>query len=298
MKVEIKNIKRKIILTILVILILSIIGCVVNFTKVYFNTPDGKTKIYTRELKDVIKLDGNKQVISILKLDINKDELEDYIVLLGEPKYEEVDTTEVHMFKSLNSNLEMYNNISVEYVNGKDKTTNRYDTKKTFDTQINISAIDTDKKVYVNVCDGSGNISLLHLKDEILENIVTNTLADKEFVGYTIEGKFKEDENTKLEIKLDNYGKDYLAKKEDTFILDYADTQVNKDNYRLTYMANKFSKFELEQSEDKSKTYLVCTQYILYSNNNTLNKNEGFIVSKFEIKDDNKLEFVSVEVTK
>lgn len=298
MKVEIKNIKRKVILTILVIIIISIIGTAVYFIKGYFNTASGKTKIYAKELNDIIKLDGNKEIISILKLDINKDGTEDYAVLLGEPKYEEIDTTEVHMFKSLSSNLEMYNNISIEYVNGNDKTTNRYDTKKTFDTDVTIYSFVTDNKVYIQVSDISGNIALLYLKDEKLENIITNTFNDKEFVGYTIEGKFKKDDTTKLEVTLDNYGKDYLAKKEDVITLDYANTQINNDNYRLTYMANKFSKFEIKQSEDKSKTYLLCTQYILYSNNDNLNKNEGFIVSKFEIKEDNKLEFATVEVTK
>lgn len=298
MKVKIKRIKSKIFLTLLVVIILSIIGTSVYFVKKYYNTEKGKTRIYSNELKEVIKLDGNKEIIKIIKNDINKDEIEDYIVLLGEPKYEEVDTDKVKIFKSLSSNLEMYNNISIEYVNGKDNTTNRYDTKKTFAKEINLKSFDNGKKVYIQVYDNSGVISLLYLKDEKLENIITNSFADKEFVGYTIEGKFNENEGVKLEVTLDNYGKDYLAKKEETFTLDYTGTTINSNSYRLTYMANKYSDFNIEQNEDKTKTYLVCTQYILYANDNSLKKNEGYINSKFEIKEDNKIEFCNVEVVK
>jgi len=298
MKIKLENIKLKVVLTILVVVILSLIGVVVFFTKRYYNTENGKTKIYANELGDTIKLEGSKEIIYISKLDINKDGIEDYAVLLGEPKYEEVDTTEVQMFKSLNSNLEMYNNISIEYVNGVDKTTNRYDTKKTFAKDVKLTTFDDGKKIYIQVSDTNGNISLLYLNEENVVNVISNTFADKDFVGYTIEGKFNETEGVKLEVKLDNYGKDYLAKKEETFTLDYTDTQINSGNYRLTYMANKYSDFYLAQNEDKTNTYLVCTQYVLYSNNDELNKNEGFVNSTFKINDEGKLEFNSVEVVK
>lgn len=299
MKIKIEKFKFKVVLTILIVMVLSLIGTAVFLTKKYYTTDNGKTKIYAKELGDTINLEGSKEILSISKVDVNRDEVEDYVVLLGEPKYEEIDTTKVRIFKSLSSNLEMYNNISIEYVNGKDNTTNRYDTKATFGKDVNLVIFDTDNKLYIQVSDNtSGNISLLYLHEEKLENIISNTLGENEFVGYTIEGKFDESEGVKLEVKLDNYGKDYLGKKDETFILDYADTQVNSNNYRLTYMANKFSEFSILQSEDKSKLYLICTQYILYSNNKDLNKNEGVINSKFEIKEDGKLEFVSVEVEK
>lgn len=299
MKIKIEKFKFKVVLTILIVMVLSLIGTVVFLTKKYYTTDNGKTKIYAKELGDTINLEGSKEILSISKVDVNRDEVEDYVVLLGEPKYEEIDTTKVKIFKSLSSNLEMYNNISIEYVNGKDNTTNRYDTKSTFGKDVKLVIFDTDNKLYIQVSDNtSGNISLLYLHEEKLENIISNTLGENEFVGYTIEGKFDESEGVKLEVKLDNYGKDYLGKKDETFTLDYADTQVNSNNYRLTYMANKFSEFSILQSEDKSKLYLICTQYILYSNNKELNKNEGVINSKFEIKEDGKLEFVSVEVEK
>lgn len=299
MKIKIEKIRFKVLLAILVIIVLSIIGISVYFTKKYYDSEAGKTKIYTRELKNILELEGNKKIISISKIDVNKDEIEDYVVLFGEPKYEEVDTTKVQIFKSLSSNFEMYNNISIEYIDGNDNTISRYDTKKSFGKDIKLRTFSTDKIVYIQISDiVSGNISLLYLNNKELDGIIHNTIGDEEFLGYTIEGKFNENEGTKLDITLDNYGKEYLAKQDSTFTLDYTDTQVNSTNYRLTYMANKFSDFDIIQSEDKSKIYFICTQYILYSNNDSLNKNEGFVNCKFEIKEEGKLEFNSVEVIK
>ena len=298
MKIKIENFKRKIILTILVVVIISLIGIAVHFVKEYYNSESGKTKIYARELGDTITLEGNKEIIAITKYDLNKDGTEDYVVLLGEPKYEEVDTTKVQIFKSLSSNLEMYNNISVEYVNGSDRTSYRYDTKKTYAKDVCVTTFDNGNFVYVQVSDTSGNVALLRLNEEKLEDIIANTFGEKQFVGYTIEGKFDETDGVKVVLTLDNYGKEYLAKRDETYTIIYTDTPVNSSNYRLTYMANKFSKFEIVQTEDKFKTYLVCTQYILYSNEDSLEKNHGCIKSKFEIKDEGKIEFYTVEVEK
>lgn len=89
-----------------------------------------------------------------------------------------------------------------------------------------------------------------------------------------------------------------MQERKDKYTLDYKDTAVNEDNYRLTYMANKFSDFKFEESEDKSKAYLICTQYLLYSNKELLKENEGFVNTKFEINNENKLQFVDVEVVK
>lgn len=296
MKIKIENLKRKIILTILVVVIISLIGIAVHFVKEYYNSESGKTKIYSRELADTITLEGNKEIIAITKSDLNRDGIEDYVVLLGEPKYEEVDTTKVQIFKSLSSNLEMYNNISIEYVNGSDRTSYRFDTKKTYTKDVCLTTFDNGNVVYIQVSDTSGDIALLRLNEEKLEDVITNTFGENQFVGYTIEGKFDETDGVKVVLTLDNYGKEYLAKRDETYTIIYTDTPVNSSSYRLTYMANKFSKFEISQIEDK--TYLLCTQYILYSNCDELTKNEGVIISKFEIKDEGKIEFVDVEVKK
>ena len=299
MKIKIEKIRLKILLTILLVALLSLIGACVFFTKKYYGTDNGKTKIYAKELGNTINLEGSKEILLISKVDVNRDDVEDYIVLLGEPKYEEIDTTKVKIFKSLSSNLELYNNISIEYVNGKDNNADRYDTKSTFGKDVKLVIFDNKDRLYIQVSDNtSGNIALLYLNEGKLENVISNTFNTSEFVGYTIQGKFDESERVKLDITLDNYGKNYLEKKEETFNLDYTDTQINSNNYRLTYMSNKFSDFKILQEEDESKVYLIGTQYILYSNNKDLNKNEGFVNSKFEIKEDGKLEFISVNVEK
>ena len=299
---KIKKIKKKILLSILIIIILAIIGCSVFYIKKYYNTDNGKTKVYAKELSHISLTKENKEIISIIKEDINNDEIEDYIVLLGEPKYEEIDISKVKILQALSSELEMYNNVSVTFVDGSlvenEDSCKVYNTNKTYGTDVNLEITKHNDKTYIKVSDGSGNIALLYLGKENLKNIITNTIEDKDFVGYTIEGSFKDDNGVKLVVTLDNYGKDYLKKVTDKFTLDYKDTDVNEENYRLTYMANKFSNFEFVENEEKSKLYLKCVQYILYSNNGELNKNEGFINTKFEITDENKLKFSDVEVVK
>ena len=64
-------------------------------------------------VKDTAVKEEAKKVIKIVKVDTNADGVEDYFALLGEPKYEEVDTSKVEIFKSINSNLEMYNNFGI-----------------------------------------------------------------------------------------------------------------------------------------------------------------------------------------
>ena len=299
---KIKKLKKKILLSILIVILLTIVGFSVFFVKKYYRTENGKTRIYKKELSSISLTKENKEIISIIKEDINGDEVEDYLVLLGEPKYEETDISKVKILQALSSELEMYNNISISFVDGsligKEEGIRTYNTNKTYGIDVNMETIKNNNKAYIKVCDGSGNICLLYLGQEKLKNVITNTLEDKEFVGYTIEGKFKDEDGIKLEVTLDNYGKDYLKKVEDKYTLDYKDTNINEENYRLTYMANKFSEFKFDQNEEKSKLYLKCIQYILYSNKDELNKNEGFINTKFEITDENKLTFSDVEVVK
>ena len=120
--------KKKIGFAILLVVILSLVGTCVYFYKSYYNTDKGRTKIYQKEISDVLDLKGNKSVIKILKEDINSDEIQDYIVLLGEEKYDDTDDV-TDTLKKISSNLEMYNNVSIEYINGSTKEAKRYDTK-------------------------------------------------------------------------------------------------------------------------------------------------------------------------
>ena len=68
------NIGRKIWLAIRLVILLAVIGIIVFFVKKYNNSDTGKTKIYQREINDVLNLQGNKTIIKILKEDVNKDE--------------------------------------------------------------------------------------------------------------------------------------------------------------------------------------------------------------------------------
>lgn len=286
--------KKKIGFAIILLLILSVIGVCVYFYKSYYNTDKGRTKIYQREIDDVLDLKGNKSVIKILKEDINSNNVQDYIVLLGEEKYDDTDDT-AGAFKKINSNLEMYNNVSIEYINGETKEAKRYDTKKSFGTDIEMT-IKYGK--YVMVSDKStGNIALLTLKDNELYNIISESFGS-EFKGYTINADFDKENSSILNVKLDNYGRDYLNEKTDEYKLDFTNTIVNKDNYRLTYMANNFCDFEFNKvNEDTEEYNLIAKQYILYCNNNILEKNAGVVKTIFKLEE-NKLKFLDVTVEK
>ena len=76
------NIGRKVWLSFLIIVFLTVIGLGVSFVKSYYNSDIGKNKIYKREIKDVLNLEGNKTLIKILKEDCNNDSVDDYVVLL------------------------------------------------------------------------------------------------------------------------------------------------------------------------------------------------------------------------
>lgn len=291
------NMKKKILFAVCLVIFLTCLGMGVYFFKKYYNTDEGKTKIYQRELKDNLNLQGNKSVIKILKDDMNQDGIEDYIALLGEEKYEDKDTTKNTDIKKILSNVEMYNNICVDFIDGKEKKSIRYETKKSYgnDVQLRLVQNKEEKYIVVNDCT-TGKIAMLYLSEGKLKNAISKSFS-KEFCGYTIEANFKKDDETKLQIKLDNFGRDYLPKKEEVISLDYADTNVNKENYRVTYMANKFCDFEFINLEDGTLE-VVGIQNILYSNKEELEKTTGKVLCKFKFNDEKKLVIDHVEVIK
>lgn len=292
-----ENIGRKVWVSIKVVFILVIIGLAVFFVKRYYNSEVGKTKIYKREISDVLNLEGNKALIKILKSDINDDENEDYIVLLGEEKFENDDTTTNTDIKKLLSNVELYNNVCVDFIDGKSREVKRYETKKFYGQDVNVELKSDKNYKYIWVTDKTtGNISLLYLKENELKNLITKSFS-QEFCGYTIEASFGKDDVTKLEVNLDNYGRDYLKKQEKAFTLDYVDTNVNNDNYRLTYMANRFCEFEIVKDENENLE-LIGIQHILYSNKPELEKNSGKVKTHFKLDENKKLVFKQVEVVK
>lgn len=293
-----KNLWKKIRQSIFVFLFIALTGVIVYSVKRYAQSETGLNNRYQKELKGIIAVSDARKIITIKKLDVNEDQVEDYLVLIGEPKYEETDLAKVPIFQSMYSKIEMYHNISIQYVDGVTKQVNTYDTKKTYSPEVDFVCFSHQNHVYMQVSDLSGNLALLYLEEDTLKNVITNSIGEQDLVGYTIEGNLNEEEGVKLEVRLDNYGKDYLAPREEVYTLDYTDTQVNQEHYRLTYMANKFSKYELMETEDQSKLYLLCMQYILYANQEDLKKNEGYVITKFEVNEDNKLAYDSVTVTK
>lgn len=291
------GIGRKIWKSFWLIVLLACIGGGVFLVKKYINTDAGRTLIYKTEINDVLNLEGNKTLIKILKQDINNDGIEDYAILLGEEKFEDNDTTKITDLKKLMSTVEMYNNICVDILDGSTREMKRYDTKKSYGSDVGIE-IKSDKDTkYVVVSDTTtGNVALLYLQEAEIKNLIADSFS-QEFCGYTIEAGFNKEDPTKLNVSLDNYGRDYLTKQESTFVLDYTDTNVNSENYRVTYMANRFCVFEIVQDENQNLE-LIGIQHILYSNNNSVEKNSGKIKTHFKLDENKKLVFNNVEVIK
>lgn len=191
----------------------------------------------------------------------------------------------------------MYNNICVDYIDGITKESKRYDTKKSYGTDIDVQIKKDKDNDYILVSDTStGNIAFLYLKENEVKNIIADSFS-ADFCGYTIEAEFKKEDETKLVVSLDNFGRDYLTKKEEKIELDYTDTNVNKDNYRLTYMANRFCEFEVNQDEEQNLE-LVGIQNILYSNKEELEKTSGKVKTKFKFDENKKLVIKDVEIIK
>lgn len=287
--------KKKITLSIIVILVFTLIGICIGMSKVYLQNDKIKTHKYKVEIEDILNLEGNKSVIRIIKEDIDYDQVQDYVVLLGEEKYDE--TTNTSKYFNFNKTLEMYNNVSIEYINGATKEANRYNTNKSFGTDINVSLVEFEGKKYILVSDTiTGNASVLYLNENILKDCILDSFENN-FVGYTIDASIDDNEK-KLKLRLDNYGRGYLERKTDEYVIDLNDTNVNNDTYRPTYMANKYGKFELKVNENNNLC-IIATQHILYSNDKNLDKNFGKINIIFNLDTgDNKFKFSAVNVEK
>mgnify|MGYP004623184697 CR=1 FL=1 len=65
------SLKKKILLTILVVVILGIIATVMYFKELYETSEKGKTNKFYEEIKDKLPLDEKRVVISMKKYDLN-----------------------------------------------------------------------------------------------------------------------------------------------------------------------------------------------------------------------------------
>lgn len=290
---------KKILLSLIVVVLLTAIGMSVYFYQKYNETEAGKTRIYINELGKNLNLEGNKSVIKIIKCNFNEDAYEDYVALIGEEKYDETDTTVLSSeLKKLNSNLEMYNNVCIDYFNGETLESKRYDTNKSYGVDVDISFYEDTNGKYVLVSDTStGNVALLKLTENEFENIISKSF-DGDFKGYTINASFNKEEPSKLKVTLDNYGRDYLAVRNEVYELDFSGTDINKDNYRITYMANKYSKFYMQDVDEDGVLEFIGIQNLLYANDSNLQKNVGIVKLVYKFNEKLKLSLHSVFVDK
>ncbi len=288
--------KKKILLTIIVVVVLGAIGTVMYFVESYNNSEAGLTKKYYSEIKDNLPLDEKRTLIKMIKSDYNSDKVDDYIGITGIEKHNKEDNS---ITSKANSTLELYQDVEVVYVDGKSKELKTYVSEMSFYPEVKLEAKNDDKNKYIFVSDeSSGNVVLLILKDNNLVNIVKDSIQS-DFNGYTINVAFDAENSSKIKVKLDNYARSYLTAINDETALEFEDKNINKDNYRATYLANKFCSYKLEDIDNDKKFELIGVQNILYlidNNNKDLAKTAGVVDTTFKIDDNNKLVYNKTEV--
>ncbi len=272
---------------ILLVILFSIIGVGVYALYEFRASETGLKMIYEKEVSSKIET-GDNSIIRIYKKDINDDKSLDYILIMGKEKRSSDD--------ALNSTIEKYDDVSFVLIDGKTNEVKTYNTERSFESEVTLKVVEDEENRYFLISDYSGNVNLLTLKEEKLQEIIKNT-TKKEFLGYTIYTKKDEKAENILEISLDNYDKNYLKEYKDIKKLDFTESSVDLSKYRETYLRDKISKFEFKDTNNDGILEFVTTQYILYSldENATNNKTIGKIEIYFEIKN-NKLEFDKVEI--
>lgn len=241
--------KKKVIMAVFLIGILSIVGFSVYGLNKFFNSPEMLTKKYSEELGDIISLEENQKVIRVIKDFVDNDEIEDYVVLYGIEEYSDVSAVE-----GAAPNLEMYSSVAVQYINGENSEVIKYDTGKTFDVNIEMSVEVNSDINYIFIADSnSGNVCLLKLnEDKTFTDIVKESLGD-EPKGYMISSTWDTENTSKLKITLDKGDISYLPEKTDEYILDYTNTKVSSNTYRQKYIMNKFNYFVADEAKVEKK---------------------------------------------
>ena len=183
------SLKKKILLTILVVVILGIIATVMYFKELYETSEKGKTNKFYEEIKDKLPLDEKRVVISMKKYDLNADGAEDYVVITGIKKYHD---EEKNLFKDSDSNIELYKDVEVVYIDGNTKEPKKYATEMSFYKEVKFEIKEDEKNKYIFASDeNSGNVILLVLKDNELKNIVKDSIQADFFIPnftYSITG--------------------------------------------------------------------------------------------------------------
>lgn len=272
---------------ILLVVLFTLIGLGVYFLYRFESSESGLKIAYEKEISSIVDLADNT-IIKIYKQDLNDDQVLDYVFIMGKEKRSSEN--------ALNSTLEVYNDVSLVVIDGASSEEKIYETKKDYKPATNLETIDSKNEKYFLIYDETGSVDLLKLEGNSLVNIIKNTTSDN-LLGYTIYTSKNEENESVLEVTLDNYGKDYLKKYEETKILDFSDLSVDLSKYRETYLRDKISKFEFKNIDEDEELEFVTTQYILYSLDDSVTENKtiGKIETYFNINDD-KLVFDKVEI--
>ena len=272
---------------ILLVVLFTLIGLGVYFLYRFESSESGLKIAYEKEISSIVDLADNT-IIKIYKQDLNDDQVLDYVFIMGKEKRSSEN--------ALNSTLEVYNDVSLVVIDGASSEEKIYETKKDYKPATNLETIDSKNEKYFLIYDETGSVDLLKLEGNSLVNIIKNTTSDN-LLGYTIYTSKNEENESVLEVTLDNYGKDYLKKYEETKILDFSDLSVDLSKYRETYLRDKISKFEFKNIDEDEELEFVTTQYILYGLDDSVTENKtiGKIETYFNINDD-KLVFDKVEI--
>lgn len=242
--------KRKIIMAVFLVAILSVLATSIYFLNNFFNSPEMLTKKYSEELGDVISLGENQKVIRVIKDYVDGDNIEDYVVLYGTEKYSDSSTAE-----GAAPNLEMYTDVGIEYINGENTEIVKYEIGETFDVNVELS-LEVDNDInYIFVTDAnSGSACLLKQNDDkTFTDLIKESLGD-EPKGYMISSSWDTTNTSKLKIKLDKQDVTYLPEENDEYILDYTSSKVNSSSYRQKYVMNKFNYFDADEVKIEKKS--------------------------------------------
>ncbi len=271
---------------ILLVILFSIIGVGVYLFYEFEASESGLRFIYTHEVAKAMDLEDNT-IIKIYKKDINNDRNQDFVFIMGKEQRSGDN--------ALNSIVELYKDVEFVVIDGEKGEITKYKTQKEFKSDVALQIYEDEEEMYFLISDLSGNVELYNLYYGDVIDIIGNT-TDKEFLGYTIYTN-KDDKNSKLEVSLDNFEKEYLKEYTKTKKFDLSELGINLLDYRETYLRDRFSKVELNDVDNDGALEFVAYQYLLYDLDDTKQENKtiGEVKTVFEIKD-NKLKFSKVEI--
>lgn len=256
---DFSNLGKKIKKAFVVCVFLCIVGIVTYFTTCMLNTPMALTKRYYNKISENLNVEYNN-VIRIIMSDLNGDNIDDYVCLVGESVY---DTAKAHIG---NDNLINYKNVGIVCLDGSTNEKISYESDFIFYTDIDIEVLNeiTGTYIFVNSI-SSQDVIFLKVTNDGIVDIVKNTFSDIP-TGYDISCRISEEDNKKLIISLDKDENEYLADIKDEHIIDLEEKNIDISSYRYSYLKDKFSYFEYYDIDQDGSRELIGVQNILYSN--------------------------------